>query len=103
LAAIQDQLERNSQLSKLYCTGCEYCLPCPQSVGIPQAFSAMNMHRVWGLTAHAKRQYSRLGPEHKEGLLQADACIECGQCEEKCPQKIPIIEQLKETHAALAD
>jgi len=37
----------------------------------------------------------------QDGLLQADACIECGECEEKCPQHIPIIEQLKETHEAL--
>lgn len=63
----------------------------------------MNMHRVWGLTAHARHQYAHLGPENKEGLRQADACVECGQCEEKCPQHIPIIEQLRETHAALAE
>ncbi len=103
LEAIQEQLERNRELAKLYCTGCGYCMPCPQNVGIPQAFAAMNMHRVWGLTAHAKHQYAHLGPENREGLLQADACVECGQCEEKCPQKIPIIQQLKETHAALAE
>ena len=61
----------------------------------------MNMHRVWGLTDHARGMYRHLGPEHREGFLQADACVECGECEDKCPQKIPIIEQLKETHAAL--
>jgi len=94
-------VSENERLSELYCTGCDYCMPCPQNVGISKAFSAMNMHRVWGLTEVAKHRYARLGPDHREGLLQADACIECGICEEKCPQKIPIIEQLKETHKAL--
>lgn len=102
LAKIKQTLEENKKLADLYCTGCNYCMPCPNHVGIPQAFAAMNMHRVWGLTEHARAMYRRLGPENKHGLLQADACVECGQCEPKCPQKIPIIAQLKETHAALA-
>lgn len=101
ISAIEKALADNQKLAQLYCTGCEYCLPCPQSVGIPQAFAAMNMHRVWGLTDHAKHMYAHLGPENDKGLLQGDACVECGQCEEKCPQKIRIVEQLKETHEAL--
>ncbi len=99
LAAIKE----NERLAELYCTGCNYCMPCPEAVGIPQAFAAMNLHRVWGLTAVAKQHYAQLGPDNKEGILRADACIECGQCEDKCPQNIPIVEQLKETHEALAD
>ncbi|MGD0004422.1 MAG: 4Fe-4S dicluster domain-containing protein [Anaerolineaceae bacterium] len=31
----------------------------------------------------------------------ADECIECGECEEKCPQKLQICEQLQETAAVL--
>lgn len=100
-AAIERALEENRRLEELYCTGCEYCMPCPQGVGIPQIFAAMNLHRVWGLTEVAKRRYAHLGPESRSGLLPADACIECGLCEEKCPQNIPIIKQLKESHEAL--
>ncbi len=101
-AAIQETLEKNKRLMELYCTGCGYCMPCPQGVGIPQIFSAMNLHRVWGLTELAKQQYAKLGPDNRDGLLQADACIECGACEQKCPQNIPIIQQLKESHKALS-
>lgn len=101
IEAIERTLTDNQKLAELYCTGCEYCLPCPQCVGIPQAFAAMNMHRVWGLTEHAKHMYAHLGPENDKGFLQADVCVECGQCEEKCPQNIKIMEQLKETHEAL--
>ena len=100
LEAIEKALIENRKLAELYCTGCEYCLPCEQGVAIPQIFAAMNMHRVWGLTEHARYMYARLADEEK-GTKQADACIECGLCEEKCPQKIKIMEQLKETHEAL--
>ena len=102
LAAIEETLEKNRALADLYCTGCDYCMPCPQNVGIPRIFAAMNMHRVWGLTDVAVHHYARLGPESRSGMLQADACTECGVCEPECPQDIPIIEQLKECHEALS-
>lgn len=102
-AGIERMLDENRRLEELYCTGCDYCMPCPQGVGISRIFAAMNMHRVWGLTEAAKHRYARLGPDSLSGLLQADACIECGICEEKCPQNIPIIEQLKESHEALKE
>ncbi len=89
-------VERNEKLAELYCTGCNYCQPCPQGVAIPKIFEAMNYHRVWGLTEHAKNMYRKLE-------INAEACVECGECEEKCPQHIPIIKQLKETHQTLSD
>jgi len=92
-------LEENRRLSDLYCTGCGYCMPCPNGVNISECFRLMNLHRVYGLTEPARGRYGGLG---EEGNLGASACVECGQCEPKCPQKIPIAEQLKETHKALA-
>ncbi len=103
LSAIREAVAENEKLVELYCTGCNYCQPCPEGVAIPDIFAAMNYHRVWGLTAHAKRQYAHLGPDNKDGKMDATACVECGECEEKCPQDIPIIQQLKESHEALSD
>ncbi len=62
----------------------------------------MNIYRVYGLKEAAKDLYGRLGQEGEwvKGL-PASACIECGECEPKCPQHIPIIEQLREVAAAL--
>ena len=95
-------LEENKRLKELYCTGCNYCMPCPNGVNIPENFKYMNYHRVYGLTEYASRYYQKLGTEGwwVPGK-QAGDCIECGECETKCPQKIPIIKQLKETHKAL--
>ncbi len=101
-AQIRAAVQANEKLAELYCTGCNYCQPCPQGVAIPKIFEAMNYHRLWGLTEHAKGLYRQLGPDNKEGLMDATACVECGECEEKCPQNLPIIQQLKESHEALA-
>jgi len=101
VSAIRAALAENQRLAELYCTGCEYCLPCPEDVAIPDIFSAMNLHRVWGLTGPARERYGRLGPDNRRGKMDASACVECGQCEEKCPQHIRIREQLKETHEVL--
>ena len=56
----------------------------------------------FGLTALARQQYANLGPDNAQGQRTAAACIECGECEKKCPQNIEIIRQLKESHEALS-
>ncbi|MFB3882950.1 MAG: aldo/keto reductase [Armatimonadota bacterium] len=99
---IEAMLAENRKLADLYCTGCEYCMPCPNKVNIPAIFRLMNLHRVWGLTDAARERYRHLSSRDSD-LLDASACVECGQCEPKCPQKIPIIEQLKESHRALGN
>ena len=103
IAQVKLMMTENAKLAKLYCTSCNYCLPCPQEINIPHLFNIMNNHRVYGLTDHAKGAYGQV--MRGEGWVKsatADKCTGCGVCETKCPQKLPIVEQLKETHAALA-
>lgn len=90
-------LERLQAMKDLYCTGCKYCLPCPAGVKIPAVFQQYNLGRVYGLWDAARATYARV---QKRGG-GADLCTECGQCEPKCPQNIPIREELKKAHAAL--
>jgi predicted aldo/keto reductase-like oxidoreductase len=98
LSAMRAAAEEKRKLADLYCTGCSYCMPCPHGVNIPDNFSAMNAYRVYGLLDYARAEYQGWLTDEKQS---AAFCQECGECEPKCPQKIPIIAQLKETEEAL--
>jgi predicted aldo/keto reductase-like oxidoreductase len=93
---VRSALGRYRKLSELYCTGCNYCMPCPWGVQIPENFSALNSLRVYDLPHLAKQHYSRLSGK---GLL----CLACGSCMTKCPQHLNIVKQLQETVRTLDD
>ncbi len=101
---IEDALQEVKKLEDLYCTGCGYCMPCPNGVNIPRNFMLMNHYRVWGLKEQPRQIYRRLGDSERESPMgkRASECVECGECEPKCPQNIPIMKQLKEVAAAFA-
>ena len=71
------------------CTGCNYCAGCPQNVTIPYNFQTYNQYILSGDMKRAKWEYNTTIPLNG---AQASECIACGQCEERCPQKIPISE-----------
>ncbi|MCL4514683.1 MAG: 4Fe-4S dicluster domain-containing protein, partial [Firmicutes bacterium] len=99
---IAEIMEENRRLADLYCTGCNYCMPCPNGVNIPENFRYMNYHRVYGLKDYAREAYGRLGqPDNFVKGEKAESCLECGECETKCPQKLHIIHQLKEVARVL--
>jgi predicted aldo/keto reductase-like oxidoreductase len=99
---IREHIARLAEMAKLYCTGCKYCQPCPSEVNIPYIFEMYNLGQVYGLWDVAKEGYATFPERRWIGGKQADECIECGECEEKCPQNIEIREQLKAAHAALS-
>ncbi len=87
-------------MANLYCTGCNYCMPCPQGVAIPRIFECYNSGRVYDLWESARQGYAGIGQAWSPGK-KADACADCGVCETKCPQHLHIRDQLKEASAAL--
>ncbi|MCL1863360.1 MAG: aldo/keto reductase [Defluviitaleaceae bacterium] len=102
IAQVKKMMDENKKLAQLYCTSCDYCKPCPKDINIPHLFGLMNNHRVYELTEHSVASYNNVirGKEWVKSASPAD-CTKCGVCEEKCPQKLPIIKQLEETHMTL--
>ena len=90
-----DQLKK---FSDLYCTGCEYCQPCPQGIKIPHIFNMFTYHNVYGLTDHAKHGLQKYIKENGKTIKD---CSDCGKCERKCPQNLQIRKQLKRVEEVL--
>jgi hypothetical protein len=84
IKAIINQKVHNS------CTACRYCMPCPAGVDIPQNFSLWNEFGMYHVESMIKRRWGGFMPDD----VKAKHCIECGKCEEVCPQKISIREDL---------
>ncbi|MFO7840717.1 MAG: aldo/keto reductase [Fidelibacterota bacterium] len=74
------------------CTGCAYCMPCPHNVDIPNCFQYLNLASMINNWAEGKRLYKLLVLDKGKG---ASNCVACGECLEKCPQRLPIPETLK--------
>ena len=77
--------------TKIGCTGCRYCMPCPNGVNIPGLFSAWNNVSLYETDPKSSWE---LGFILKNGA-GADKCVGCGACEAACPQHLNIIESLQ--------
>ena len=98
-ALVEDIKKILKQKTRVNCTGCRYCMPCPKNVDIPAIFSAYNnMYTEAKVSALA--DFVRTVGLRKESAF-ATQCIGCGKCENHCPQHIPIREKLKEADKKL--
>jgi Predicted oxidoreductases of the aldo/keto reductase family len=92
------------------CTSCEYCMPCPSAVNIPQNFAILN--NVYLENSNLKKWMTKRGyrnlagskekPDKKNPNGNASTCTKCKKCLEKCPQKIAIPDELEKVHSILA-
>jgi predicted aldo/keto reductase-like oxidoreductase len=78
--------EIRAALGTRFCQWCGYCQPCQQEVDIP-----------WLMNA---RSYDSYGESFKLGVARAvetaKNCIQCGECEKKCPYGLPIMKTIAE-------
>jgi predicted aldo/keto reductase-like oxidoreductase len=100
LKFIDEIVELWEAATRINCTGCNYCMPCPNGVDIPGSFMIFNNRHSGDFSAieNAEKDYKKLIEEKKD----ASVCKECGKCEEACPQHIPIMENLKKLRDLLA-
>ncbi len=96
---LADVVKAINEKMKVGCTGCGYCMPCPKKVDIPGTFAIYNKSYTDG--------YSKAFQEHilctvlRKDATSASNCIECGKCEQHCPQGIPIRRELKKAKRRL--
>ena len=85
------------ELMKVGCTGCQYCMPCPNGVNIPLCFEEFNNLYTVDNPEMEKFMYAaRLGGAVGTGTAAfASLCVQCGECVDKCPQHIAIPEVLE--------
>ncbi len=87
-------LKIREDLGSEFCRRCGYCLPCTVGIDIPSNFVFRNyLVRYEGLADWARKRFNALNATAKD-------CIECGECEARCPYDLPIIKMLKEVAIA---
>ena len=98
LAIVTKAREEYLRRTKVGCTGCRYCMPCPCGVDIPAIFGTWNEAFKYNTNISGNGRYRRMVEENKG----ANQCVECGACMEMCPQQLNIPELLKAASAELS-
>ena len=84
--------EVRSSLGTNFCRRCNYCAPCTVGINIPGVFLFEGYYSRYDLKEWAAGRYGAMGKT-------ASDCIECGECEGRCPYNLPIREMLKKAVA----
>ncbi len=88
---------RYGERAVIPCTGCSYCMPCPNNVNIPRNFELYNGSVAYDDVEGSRVTYNNFFSEEN----RASSCIGCRICEDKCPQKILISEWMPKVHGIL--
>ena len=98
LALVDQASSTYNKLMKVDCTGCGYCVPCPEGVMIPAIFEVYNKMHLFGNKEEATFIYAARMCGVISGAAPgfASECVQCGECLEKCPQSIPIPDVLED-------
>lgn len=86
--------------NRVPCTGCNYCMPCPQGINIPGAFSAYNASYAHGRFTGLQQYFTASAASSSRPRLVSQ-CTKCGACVRRCPQQIAIPERLEDVRRRL--
>jgi len=96
----ESEMDLYNQVKDIYterihvgCTGCNYCMPCEMGVDIPLNLNLLNDVYMYKNMEKPTGNYKFLTAKK----MSADYCNECGECEKKCSQNIPIVKFMQET------
>ena len=96
IAAAQEIIMNGKSIA---CTGCRYCVEgCPQQIPIPRIFQIRNQQLLYELPEEKAKGDYRFSTNNKG---KASDCVQCRQCEDACPQHLPITELLEQCAAVL--
>jgi uncharacterized protein len=102
LSTINSVANSYRRLMKVPCTGCAYCMPCPNGVNIPLNFNVYNNYYMFDQKLYARGWYALTLLGMLDGKnADASLCKNCGVCAKKCPQHIVIPEELKAVKGTL--
>ena len=91
LAVVEKVKETYHRLLTVGCTGCAYCMPCPAGIDIPAALKNLNNFYMFDKLMARFDHMRFAGVNSQDGRAHwTNACIDCGKCEEKCPQGVPV-------------
>jgi predicted aldo/keto reductase-like oxidoreductase len=107
LALFDQARQAYHDLTAVPCTGCGYCMPCSQGVDIPRNFATYNEGLMFNNPEPARGAYAWWKRSHENNAsnpdIRAAQCVQCGACEAKCPQSIPISRWMPVIHQALGE
>ncbi len=95
----QDLIAKADALQLLegdFCTGCGYCKECPQEFNPSKFMQAMRDFVVYGVAKDRLKKWLYSRYPHTVLDEHLAKCTQCGECEEKCPQNLPIMEQIRQ-------
>lgn len=95
-------------LTAIPCTGCGYCMPCPEGIDIPANLGVYNEGIAFAKPDASRGQYAWWKFAHEvQGIfdhdMRAALCVGCGTCEAKCPQSLPISSWMPVIHHVLGE
>ena len=82
-------VEEFARTNRVPCTGCNYCMPCPQGINIPGCFSAYNASFAHGWFTGLSQYFTASAVRTTHPKLVSN-CVRCGKCARHCPQHIDI-------------